>query len=159
MNQVVREETWKKFDSDLKIWRSAFDNHRFFGGPSQKVSDDLHTKELVDMGLAEASEKYPVYVSRVVGHDADPKFMLAVGESVEKPEEYFMTDMFSVRKEAFINRTDARFQKTFNFHQVPRLTGDDVSTFGKYLAAQVNASSDNDVSYNFLIRATIISYC
>ena len=59
-----------------------------------------------------------------------------------------MTDMFSVRKEAFINRTDARFKKTFNFHQVPRLTSDDVSTIGKYLASQVDASSDNERNPN-----------
>ena len=77
--------------------------------------------------------------------------MLGQDETVRTPKEYFMTDMFAVKRSTFVDRDDARL---IQVAQAPRLTCGDVTKFGQYLASQIQASS-KDVSILFVYLITL----
>ena len=100
-------------------------------------------KELITMGPFEALKRFPVFVARNMGPNVGEPPMLGQDEKVRTPKDYFMTDMFAVKRSTFVDRDDARL---IQVAQAPRLTCGDVTKFGQYLASQIQASS-KDVSY------------
>ena len=96
------------------------------------------------MDPAKAAEKYPVFYSRVAGEPVSQPFMLlGEGHDITKQSDYFITDMFAVRLEAFKDREDDKLFKNLHDAHIPRLTSFEVADMGDYLAQQVKASCDS----------------